>query len=332
MRLLIVTPAQPRSTLGNAVTAQRYAAFFRSAGWKAVVARDFEGQDVDVLIALHARRSANAALSFRRRHPDRPLIVVLTGTDVYGQLLASAAARRALTSATAIVTLQPQAITRIPRAMRGKARSIIQSAPQTRHAGRSDLKSNRTLCVCVIGHLRSEKDPLRAAHALRLLPAPLRVRVTQAGRAIDGHYARSARRLQTRLRGRYRWLRELSRTRARRLLTWSGLMVLSSRLEGGANVLCEAIASGVPVLASKIPGNTGILGRDYPGLYPVGNTKSLAALMYRAATDRRFLDLLRRRCAALRKLVSPAREGRAWAQTLRRAKQCARLSESLSVP
>jgi len=311
------------------VTADRYARIFRSLGHHAAIAREYGGEPCDCMVALHARKSAKSALAFRKRYPRRPLIVVLTGTDVYRDIRTSRSAQRALDAASAIVALQPNAIHELPRRLRQRAVAIVQSA-LTAH-GAAHRKS-AWFEICVIGHLRPEKDPLRAAHALRLLPAPLRVRVTQAGRAIDGHYARSARRLQTRLRGRYRWLRELSRTRARRLLTWSGLMVLSSRLEGGANVLCEAIASGVPVLASKIPGNTGILGRDYPGLYPVGNTKSLAALMYRAATDRRFLDLLRRRCAALRKLVSPAREGRAWAQTLRRAKQCARLSESLSVP
>jgi len=318
MRLLIVTPAQPRSTLGNAVTAQRYAVFFRSAGWKAVVARDFEGQDVDVLIALHARRSANAALSFRRRHPDRPLIVVLTGTDVYGQLLASAAARRALTSATAIVTLQPQAITRIPRAMRGKARSIIQSAPQTRHAGRSDLKSNRTLCVCVIGHLRSEKDPLRAARAVALLPKDCAVRVIQAGRALEPRYAMAAR-AEMRRNKRYRWLGELSRVVARRLLCSSDVMIISSIMEGGANIVSEAIACGVPILASRIPGNTGILGRDYPGLFAVRNTAALARLIRRAALEPRFLTELSGWIHRLRPIVDPSRERGEWIALIREA-------------
>jgi len=318
MRLLIVTPAQPRSILGNAVTAQRYAAFFRSAAWKAVVARDYEGQDVDALIALHALKSANAVLSFRRRHPDRPLIVVLTGTDVYGELLASAAARRALTSATAIVTLQPQAITRIPRAMRGKARSIIQSAPQMRHAERSDLKNNRTLRVCVIGHLRSEKDPLRAARAVALLPKECAMRVIQAGRALEPRYAMAAR-AEMRRNKRYRWLGELSRPAARRLLCSSDAMIISSIMEGGANIVSEAIACGVPILASRIPGNTGILGRDYPGLFAVQNTAVLARLMQRAALDPRFLTELRRWIRRLRPIVDPSRERREWIALIREA-------------
>jgi len=316
MRLLIVTPAQPRSTLGNAVTAQRYAAFFHSAGWEAVVARDYEGQDVDALIALHARRSANAALSFRRRHPDRPLIVVLTGTDVYGELLASAATRRALTSATAIVTLQPQAITRIPRAMRGKARSIIQSAPQTRRVGRSDLKSNRTLRVCVIGHLRPEKDPLRAAHAVALLPKECAVRVIQAGRALEPRYVTAAR-AEMRRNRRYRWLGELSRAGTGRLLRSSDAMIISSIMEGGANIVSEAIACGVPILASRIPGNIGILGRDYPGLFAARNTVALARLMRRAALNARFLTKLSRWIHRLRPLVAPSRERRAWIALIR---------------
>jgi len=318
MKLLILTPAQPRSTLGNAVTAQRYAAFFRSAGWTAILARDYQGQDVDAVVALHARKSASAALAFRRLHPDRPLIVVLTGTDVYGGLLASVAARRALAAATAIVTLQPEAISRIPRSMRGKARSIIQSAPQVRRAQRSDGKRGGTLRMCVIGHLRPEKDPLRAAHAVALLPQECAVRVVQAGRALVPRYAVAAR-AEMRRNKRYRWLGELSRPAARRLLCSSDAMIISSVMEGGANIACEAIACGVPIFASRIPGNTGILGRSYPGLFAVQNTAALARLMRRAILDPRLLRRLSQWIHRLRPLVAPRRERGEWLALIREA-------------
>jgi putative glycosyltransferase (TIGR04348 family) len=317
MRLLIVSPAQPRSTLGNAITAQRYAAFFRSAGWKVKLARGYQGQDVDVVVALHARKSATAALAFRRLHPDRALIVVLTGTDVYGDMRASAAARRALAAATNIVTLQPAAIARIPRSMCGKARSIVQSAPPLRRV-RSKRKPGGSLKMCVIGHLRSEKDPLRAAHAVALLPNGCAMLVIQAGRALAPRYAAAAR-AEMRRNGRYQWLGELSKLAARRLLCASDAMVISSVVEGGANIVSEAIACGVPILASRIPGNTGVLGRRYPGLFAVRNTAGLASLMRRAVVDPQFLARLRKWIDRLRPLVAPSRERGAWIALMREA-------------
>jgi putative glycosyltransferase (TIGR04348 family) len=311
MRLLILTPAQPPATLGNAITAQRYARFFRSARWKVDVTRDYHGEDVDVLVALHARKSSRAALAFRHKHPDRPLIVVLTGTDLYHDLPDSAAARRALAAATAIVTLQPEGLRRIPLGLRGKARSIVQSAPLMHHAARGSRNGSRTLRMSVIGHMRSEKDPLRAAYAVRLLPKDVAARVIQAGGALEPRYAVAAL-LEMRRNQRYRWLGELSAPAARRLLCASDAMIISSNMEGGANVVCEAIACGVPIFASRIPGNTGILGRGYPGLFTVRSTAALARLMRRAYLDRRFLMRLGKWIDRLRPLVAPSRERREW--------------------
>jgi len=83
-------------------------------------------------------------------------------------------------------------------------------------------------------------------------------------------------------------------------------------MEGGANVVSEALASGVPVIASDIPGNVGMLGEDYPGYYPVGEEEALARVLYRAETDDDFYETLRARCDARRYLVLPEREKEAW--------------------
>jgi len=242
---------------------------------------------------------------------------VLTGTDLYRDLPASAAARHALTAATAIVTLQPEAIARIPRSTRGKARSIVQSAPQLRRA-RSERKQGEMVRMCVIGHLRPEKDPLRAARAVALLPKDCAVRVIHAGKALTPRYAATAR-AEMRRNRRYRWLGELSRLAARRLLCASDAMIISSVMEGGANIVSEAIACGVPILASRIPGNTGILGRRYPGLFAARNTVALASLMQRAAVDPVFLAKLGRWIDRLRPLVAPSRERGAWIALIREA-------------
>jgi glycosyltransferase involved in cell wall biosynthesis len=97
----------------------------------------------------------------------------------------------------------------------------------------------------------------------------------------------------------------------------SRLLVITSRSEGGANVLSEAIASGVPVLSSRIPGSTGLLGSDYPGLFAVGDTHGLAALFERAESDAEFRGSLTSWCRRLAPLVEPARERKAWRDLLR---------------
>jgi putative glycosyltransferase (TIGR04348 family) len=302
------------------VTADRYAHIFRSLGHKTTFARIYDNQPVDCVVALHARRSGPSALAFRARYPKRPLVVVLTGTDLYRDIHASRIAQKALDAATAIVTLQPDGLKLLRSDLRKKARAIIQSAsvlrPIRRRKATSRERKRRWFEICVLGHLRVEKDPFRPAYALRFLPPSQPIRVTQAGRLLDVRYAQITRLLEARYPGRYRWLGELSHANARRLLASSDAMVISSRMEGGANVVCESIASGIPVLASNISGNVGILGRRYPGLYPLADTRALARLMERSATNARYLKLLKDRCAALKPLVTPFHERRAWAELL----------------
>src|SRR5437762_8194628 len=96
----------------------------------------------------------------------------------------------------------------------------------------------------------------------------------------------------------------------------SRLFVISSRMEGGANALGEAIVAGLPVLASRIPGSIGILGDDYPGYFQVGDTRELARLMLRCETEPQFLWDLTSRCYDLAALFDPNREQSSWASLL----------------
>jgi len=157
--------------------------------------------------------------------------------------------------------------------------------------------------VCVIGHLRAEKDPLRTLEALKHVSKP--IEVVHLGAALD---ERLVPKTEDR---RYRWLGNVSHARALRWLASSHAMVISSRMEGGANVVCEALRIGVPVIASRIPGNVGLLGADYPAYFPVENERALARLLERSATDRGFYKDLKRRVAALRRTVAPHAERRA---------------------
>ena len=111
---------------------------------------------------------------------------------------------------------------------------------------------------------------------------------------------------------RYRWLGEVPVWRVREVLARSRLFVISSRMEGGANALGEAIVSGLPVLASRIPGSIGVLGDDYPGYFEVGGTQQLASLMLKCERDPGFLAEITSRCRELIPLFDPERERAAW--------------------
>jgi putative glycosyltransferase (TIGR04348 family) len=315
MRIFLACPVSARSRRGNRVTAVRWARILKGLGHRVTIARDYEGQECDLLVALHARRSYDAIRRFRRRYPHGPLVVALTGTDLYRDIRTSRHARRALEWADRLILLQPCGRAELPAAVRGKARVIYQSVRRGPRRPAGDRPGRDTFEVCVLGHLRGEKDPLRAALALRRLPAAPRVRVTHAGEALSPALARRARSAMARD-GRYRWLGEVPRWRARQILARSDALVLSSRMEGGANVVSEAIAAGVPVLASHIPGNVGLLGPRYPGYYPVGDTEGLARLLARAASDARFYGRLVRAIAELAPLADPARERAAWRELL----------------
>jgi glycosyltransferase involved in cell wall biosynthesis len=111
---------------------------------------------------------------------------------------------------------------------------------------------------------------------------------------------------------RYRWLGDLPHWQAMRLLSRSHAMVISSLMEGGAHVVSEAIALGVPVIASDIPGNRGLLSKDYPALFPAGDEAALAALIRRAMNDPAYLRTLGRAVRLQSALVEPLAEQRAW--------------------
>jgi glycosyltransferase involved in cell wall biosynthesis len=169
--------------------------------------------------------------------------------------------------------------------------------------------------VVVLGHLRAVKDPFRAALASAGLPPASRVRVRHAGGALDPGSAEDARTIEARC-PRWRWLGELPRQTSLELLAASHLMVLSSRLEGGANVVAEAVACGVPVLSTRIDGSIGQLGADHPGYFPTGDTEALAALLARAERDRAFYADLVDRTRALAPRFTPERERAAIATLL----------------
>lgn len=163
----------------------------------------------------------------------------------------------------------------------------------------------------MIGHLREEKDPFRAAYAARTLPGDSRIRVVHLGKGHSREWEDEAR-AEMRRNPRYVWRGEVPFARVRATMARSRLMVISSRMEGGANVVSEACVARLPVVASGIPGNVGLLGPGYPGYYPLEDTGALARMLLRAERDAAFYRALRQACAARAPLFTPARERRAW--------------------
>ena len=310
--ILLVGPAPPSSTYGNAVTATRWAEILRQLGHPVRVAQSYDGGEYQVLVALHARKSAPAIRAFHTANPLAAIVIALTGTDLYPDLTAAGVDPSVLALAARLVVLQPRALDQLDPAIRGRARVIVQSAPAiSRCPPRPDCFE-----VAFLAHLRGVKDPLRPAAAVRLLAAGSRARVTHAGEPIDTKLGENAA-AESATNPRYDWLGPLRREAVVEILARSRLLLLTSRHEGGANVLSEALAAGVPVIASAIPGSTGLLGDDYPGLFPVGRADALAAALEAAEQDRHgYYGTLLGRCQALRPMVDPARERQAWAGLL----------------
>jgi glycosyltransferase involved in cell wall biosynthesis len=230
-------------------------------------------------------------------------------------------------NATRIVVLQPKAIDELRPSWRKKTRVIYQSVEtkqeptDTRNSSaktrttRAQAQTDGNFDVCVIGHLRAVKDPFRTAMATRSLPDSSKIRVLQIGGAMTAAMAQRAHR-EMDTNERYRWLDEQPQSRVRSILSKSSLCVLSSAIEGGANVLSETIAASVPILASRVDGNVGILGKDYPGYFEVGNTTQLARLVRRAETSPTYLAELTAWSKRLTPLVDPAREEQAWSDLI----------------
>ncbi len=312
MKILVVTPASAQSRQGNRVTAVRWARFLRELGHRVDIDMDYRGSQHDLLVALHARKSHPAIARFSTQQQGKPIVLALTGTDVYGDIHSSPDARRSLQLADRLVVLQPLARVELPGPLRKNVRVIYQSVPPPRSRRLPPVK---WFAVCVLGHLRAVKDPMRTALAARRLPASSQVRVLHLGSALSDDMAAAARE-EERVNPRYRWLGERPRWQALRILSRCRLLSLTSKLEGGANVISEAVTLSVPVVSSHIAGSIGLLGADYPGFFPYGDTQALAELLERAETDARFYRQLSDRCDRRRPLFEPARERESWRQLL----------------
>jgi putative glycosyltransferase (TIGR04348 family) len=311
--LAIVSPALSDANNGNWQTARRWRGHLAGVCRARIVARwpDGEAATDAALIALHARRSAASIAAWHAARGARGLAVVLTGTDLYRDLAGDATTRRALDIAQALVVLQERAPRALPAPARARTRVIFQSST----ARRALSKSPRHLRALMVGHLREEKAPTTLFAAARLLAARDDILLDHVGAALDPALGAAAR-ATTAAAPNYRWLGALTHEAARRRIQRAHLLVHTSRIEGGAHVIMEAVTAGTPVLASRIDGNIGMLGEDYEGYFPVGDAAALAALIGRcrrcltapAGSSGDLLGRLAAQCRLRAALFDPAAE------------------------
>jgi len=303
MRIVLITPYGRQHRNGNWHTASRWARFLREAGHTVRVQVEWDGRSADLMLALHARRSFASIRAFAEQFPSRPLVLTLTGTDLYRDIHEDADAQQALEWAHRIIVLQARGVDELAPHLAAEARVVYQSSPDT---PRTPERAN-VFDVLVIGHLREEKDPFRAALATAYLPEHSEIQVTHLGGALSGTMTETAELAQGKL-PRWHWAGAVTHKAVLKHLSRAHLLVISSVMEGGANVICEALAADVPVLASHMPGNIGMLGEDYPGYFPVGDERHLAKLLMRAEEDAGFYADLLRHGRARRALMRPEQE------------------------
>lgn len=317
MHIVIVYPAIDGLNNGNLVTAQRWQQRFVALGHSVQVAPTFEDADhdgdvvIELLIALHAIKSAPSIEKFRQSNSNGWIVVVLTGTDIYNDQ-ARCTVQRSLRRADQVVVLQPATVADVPAEHREKVNVIFQSVEPYRWAAE---RTGDRFEVSVVGHLRPVKDPFQAAWAVRNLPAASKIRVTQIGGAMTESMRQCAQK-QAEENPRYRWTGEVTRDESMRMIAASDLLVNSSRIEGGAAVICEAVVSGTPILATRNAGNVGFLGEDYEGLFNVGDTIQLREMLLAAETDSDFYQRLKIQCESRKHLFEPEFELRSWAELL----------------
>jgi len=317
MRIILITPAPPQSRAGNRATATRWAHILRSLGHRVEIATTFAGQDADLMIALHAWRSAESIQQFSDAFHRRPLIVAITGTDAYRFKHSHPdSTLQSIHLADYLVGLHDLIGNILPQNERHKLCVIHQSAKPI--GKREPYK--RCFHVSVMGHLRDEKDPMRPAMAVRDLPTSSRIKLHHYGKAHTLEWVGRAR-AEMNTNTRYVWHGEIAHYKIRQVYRRTHLLVLPSRMEGGANVISEAIVAGVPVIASDIEGSIGLLGDDYTGYYAVENEEALTTLLLKAESDTAYYKKLEQACIAKQPLFTPENETRGWRELLKKAGQ-----------
>ncbi len=304
--VLIVSPGLAADNNGNWQTARRWAQMLRGVARTRILSHwpvPGENADAVAMLALHARRSADSINAWASAHSGQGLAVVLTGTDLYQDIIDDATAQHSLALAQQLVVLQDKGPQALPPQHRGKTRVMFQSTTT-----RKTLPKNpKFLKAVMVGHLREVKSPQTLFQAARLLTTRADIHIDHIGVALEKPLGVQAR-LAEADNPKYRWLGGVAHESTLWHIQRADVLVHCSRLEGGAHVVMEAVCSRTPVLASKVDGNVGMLGEDYAGYFAWGDAQALADLLARCRDDTAYLAHLRAQCEARIPLFQPAKE------------------------
>ena len=317
-RIVIVSPALADANNGNWQTARRWQELLAPhevrivKSWPDPAARRAQARADDVMLALHARRSAGSIAAWAARPAgSQGLAVVLTGTDLYRDIQADENARHSLALAAQLVVLQERGPDDMPAGLRGKTRVIFQSSTALPPVDKPAVGTQ--LRALMVGHLREEKSPQTLFEAAQLLAGEAGLFIDHIGEALDAALGEQARATAAAC-PHYHWLGGQPHAATRRHIQRAHVLVHTSRMEGGAHVVMEAVLSATPVLASRIPGNVGMLGEDYAGYFAPGNAQALADLLKRCRQDAGWLAQLQAQCALRAPLFAPQAEAAALHQ------------------
>jgi glycosyltransferase involved in cell wall biosynthesis len=329
----ILTPFGAQSGMGNWRTASRYAEMLRDAAMQvkiyepsAIARATMPSALPKVAIVLNAFRSHEQVQTFLKA--KIPVLLVITGTDLYGALApqkkgspAYQQAEDALLSASAVMTLQAEAQNEILRRwpqLAGNVHCILQTTAPRKPSAPVLSPQSKTVRFLIAGHIRAEKDPITAFHAFRqAFPdgwaeradgGKVPVRLIHVGGEQDGALAQELAELAANYPG-VRMEGTLSHAQTMRQMTQVHALLQPSVSEGGALVVAEAVACHLPIIASDIPAHRGQLGPAYPGLFPVGDAAALAEMLKRFVAQEAFLNSLLQAVNALTpRLANPVHE------------------------
>jgi glycosyltransferase involved in cell wall biosynthesis len=329
----ILTPFGADSGMGNWRTASRYAQMLRASGLTASVFEPnamadacIESGQRTVAIVLNAQRSSQEAQAFVRA--GIPVMMVMTGTDIYGALRpeqkdspAYTQAESALKSAALIVTLQEEASAEIrsrwPQ-LADRVHTLMQTSPVRKPFAPQVTLQSKTVRFLIAAHIREEKDPRTAFFAFhRAFPegwarrwdgSRVPVRLIHVGSHRDRALAQEMLQLSGRFTG---ILLEgpLSHAQTMRRMTHVHCLIQPSVSEGGALVVAEAVGCRLPVIASDISAHRAQLGSNDPGLFTAGDEQALASRLTEFISSQSFSGALRsHQLAVAATLTSPAQE------------------------
>jgi putative glycosyltransferase (TIGR04348 family) len=306
--VVIISPALQDANNGNWQTARRWAQMLSKSHRTRIIRAwqpdaDDLFQSEDVMIALHARRSACSIAAWASQRGNRSLIVALTGTDLYRDIQTDTQAQQSLDAAGQLIVLQELGIQSLPAQHRAKTKVVFQSTTSRQTLS----KTSKHLNAVMVGHLRDEKMPQTLFEAARLLVDEPLIRITHIGAGLDEGLAQDAINTEALCAG-YTWARGLKHAQTRQKIQRAHVLVHTSKMEGGAHVIMEAVCSGTPVIASLMDGNVGMLGGAYDGYFPVGDAQALATLLRRCKNEPAFLDHLKQQCDKRAPLFAPASE------------------------